>query len=98
MNMEEGCPGVTIGTFKPQVVTADGRPWYEADADILGGLFGTKTAYLYYDRDCDGKGGNSKNSYPQWTSSDIKPITTKLEDVGGKGCLGDGDDAGKLLG
>ena len=41
-------------------------------------------AYLYYDADCDGKGG----SHPQWVASIVKPNLTRWVDL---------DDDGKCL-
>eukprot|EP00729_Bicosta_minor_P018362 gene18362-biopygen1523 len=92
----EECNLIAFGTFKRQGFTADGRPWYKASVTsgfALGAV--VNVAYLYYDRDCDGKAGNSANDYPQWASSEVEPDPAKLEDLDGTGkCVGDQDTAG----
>eukprot|EP00729_Bicosta_minor_P028101 gene28101-biopygen13660 len=45
--------------------------------------------YLYYDADCDGKGG----SHPQWVASIVKPDPSRLSDLDGDGkCLKGGEN------
>eukprot|EP00729_Bicosta_minor_P030227 gene30227-biopygen24645 len=81
----------TVLEFKYQGNTADGRPWYIAQIEgRIPSLFGYDKAYLYYDSNCDGKGG----SHPQWVASIVEPDPTRPYDLDNDGkCLYGGGSA-----
>jgi hypothetical protein len=65
--------------------TADGRPYYSIPIELVG--FEAAVLYLYYDANCNGKGGapHAQPHHPQWIYSDLKPSTKLLCDLDGDG-------------
>ena len=80
--------GFPVSKFLYQGNTLDGRPWYEADVDFgfwdwLPDFIKKRWSkvYLYYDSNCDGKGG----SHPQWGTYYEPPSETRSYDLDNNG-------------